>query len=91
MRAYDLVLIFKTSLSEDKRKKLLETIKSWIKEAKIVKEDLIGTKVLAYTIKRQKDGFYTQVSFEAETILPDLDKRMLAQEDILRHLLIRRK
>lgn len=91
MRAYDLVVILKTSLTEEKRKKLLDTIKTWIKDAKISKEELIGTKVLSYTIKRQKDGFYVRISFEAETVPLDLGKRILAQEDIIRHLLIRNK
>ena len=58
MRAYELVLVLKTSLSEANRKKLLETIKSFLPELKIVKEDEWGQKPLAYSIKKELAGHY---------------------------------
>lgn len=92
MRMYELVLIFKDSLSEEKRKKLIETVKSWIKDMKVTKEDAWGVKAFAYPIKKEKSGYYEMMAFEGESGVPtDFEKRILANESILRHLLVRKK
>lgn len=91
MRLYDLVLILRSSLSEKEREKLLETVKSWLKDVKIVKEESWGQKPLAYKIKRELSGHYHKLELEAETIPTDFEKRLLLQENVLRHLLLRTK
>ena len=92
MRLYDLVLIIKSSLTEKERTKVLDTIKGWLKDAKIAKEESWGQKPLAYTIKRELSGVYHVLQLESEKGLPqDLEKKIQASEQVLRHLLIRRK
>ena len=91
MRSYELVLVLKTSLSESQQKKLIDTIKGWLKGLKIVKEEQLGQKPLSYPIKKEIAGVYIDWSFEMETIPLDLEKKLLVNENILRHLLIRRK
>ncbi len=92
MRVYELALILRTSLTEANRKKLLENIKNWLLDVKISKETILGEKELAYPIKREVKGIYHLLSLEAKDRIPqDLEKRILGQEDILRHLLIRTK
>ncbi len=92
MREYELVLILKSSLSEDKRKKVVETVKGWLKEVKIAKEEAWGLKPLAYKIKKETSGFFMTFSLEANDAIPsDFEKRLLTIEDIVRHLLIRKK
>ncbi|MCL5113624.1 MAG: 30S ribosomal protein S6 [Patescibacteria group bacterium] len=90
MRAYELVLVLKTSLNEANRKKLLESVKSLLKDAKNIKEDEWGQKPLAYSIKKEIAGFYVDMAFEQEAEIPkDLEKKILANENVLRHLLLR--
>lgn len=91
MRLYELVLITKTSLSDSLRKKLITTFKSLLKDLKIVKENEIGEKSLAYKIKRETTGFYWDFVLEGETIPHDFEKKLLENENILRHLLLRKK
>jgi len=92
MRTYQLVLVLKTSLSDSERKKLLDLVKSWLKDAKIVKEEEWGQKPLSYKIKRETEGFYLNYWLESEASIPlDFEKKLFAQEDVLRHLLIRSK
>lgn len=92
MRIYDLVLIIKSSLSQAQRKKLLESIKEWLKDVKVKEEKSWGQKPLSYQIRKEVSGFYHQMMLETEKILPlDFEKKLLAHEDVLRHLLIRRK
>lgn len=92
MRLYELVLILKSSLQEEKRKKVLEALKKLLNNAKITKEDIWGQKALAYPIKSEQSGYYYLLSFEVQDVLPnDFEKKLLMQEDIIRHLLLRKK
>lgn len=92
MRTYELVLVVKPSVSEANRKKLLETIKSWMNGVKITKEEDLGSKALKYAIKNELTGHYFDLALQTETSIPtDLEKRLFAQEQILRHLLVRLK
>lgn len=92
MRVYELILVLKTSLSEANRKKLLETIKSFLPELKIVKEDEWGQKPLAYSIKKEIAGYYLNWVFELESELPkDFEKKLITNDNVLRHLLLRKK
>ncbi|MBI2033298.1 MAG: 30S ribosomal protein S6 [Candidatus Levybacteria bacterium] len=92
MRNYDLVLVFKTSLSDDKRKKLVSTITSWVKDGKVAKTEEWGQKPLSYPIKKETAGFYQKLTIDSENSIPlDFEKRLLTQDDVLRHLLVRTK
>src|SRR3989344_4001825 len=99
MRIYELALVFRPSLTEAQRKKILETAKGWLKPArnatqsvaggdvKIIKEDHAGLKALSYKIKHETSGFFSHLSLEAKESIPlDFEKRILAVEDIIRHL-----
>jgi len=89
MRNYQLVLVLRPSLSESERKKTTETVKGWIKDVKISKDEEWGQKALAYKIKKENAGFYLNYELEAEVIPGDFEKRIIGQDAILRHLLIR--
>ena len=52
----------------------------------------MGQKPLAYTIKKELAGFYHKMQVEGEKAIPvDFEKRLLRNESILRHLVIRVK
>ena len=91
MRLYDLVLVLKTSLSEKEREKFLDTVKGWLKDFKLTEESW-GQKPLAYKIKHEVAGFYHKIQLEGEKALPaDLEKKLLNSENVLRHLVLRKK
>lgn len=92
MRIYDIVLVLRSSLSDDKRKKLVDTITGWVKDLKIEKKDDIGQKPLSYPIKKEVSGHYVMLTLQGEAAIPtDFEKRLLTQADVLRHLVIRKK
>lgn len=94
MKNYQLVIVLKNSLEKDARKKFLETIKSWIKDAKFTKEEEWGEKALAYAIKRENSGYYLNFLFDIkdETAFSnDFEKKLAASDNVLRHLLLRVK
>jgi ribosomal protein S6 len=91
MRLYDLVLVLKSSLSDKEREKQITTVKEWLKDVKVTTEDAWGQKPLAYKIKKEISGFYHKMELEAETIPTGFEKRLIQNENILRHLLLRKK
>ncbi len=91
MRSYELILVAKTSLTDVLRKKLIAGIKVLLKDLKIVKENEVGQKALAYKIKRETNGFYLDFLLEGENIPPDFEKKLLENDNILRHLVLRTK
>lgn len=91
MRNYELVLVLRPSLKEADTKKLLDTVKGWLTGVKITKEEDMGTKVLSYPIKKETSGAYFSLELEGENIPADLEKKVNANDNIIRHLLIRTK
>lgn len=91
MRLYDLVLIVKSSLADKDREKIIANVKTWLKDVKILKEESWGQKPLAYKIKKELSGFYHKIELEAEKIPADLETKLNNHEDIIRHLLLRKK
>ncbi|HUD09418.1 MAG TPA: 30S ribosomal protein S6 [Patescibacteria group bacterium] len=89
MKTYQLVLVLKTSVTEANRKKFIETIKGWFGDAKVTKEEEWGEKTLAYEIKHEKTGFYLNFLLESVKIPADLEKKLFANENVLRHLVIK--
>ncbi|MGA2967714.1 MAG: 30S ribosomal protein S6 [Candidatus Levyibacteriota bacterium] len=88
MRTYQLVLVLKTSLSESARKKFIETVKSYLKGAKFTKEEEWGEKTLAYAVKKEKSGFYLNFLLELAKLPVDFEKKLMANENVLRHMLL---
>lgn len=93
MRVYELALVLKTSLSEAQRKKFLETVKTWLKGHLVTKETEWGQKVLSYPVKHEMSGFYSVLTIESEAVFltGDIERRLIAHENVLRHLLVRKK
>ena len=91
MRSYELVLVLRSSLSETQQKKILDSIKSLLKPVKTVKENVLGQKTLSYPIKKETAGIYLDWNFDTESIPSDFGKKIFENEDVLRHLLIRKK
>lgn len=92
MRTYELALVFKSALAEKDRTKLLDTVKKWLGDVKVAKEDDLGQKPLAYPIKHETAGYYVMYNLETEGAIPaDFETKLLREENILRHLLVRGK
>lgn len=92
MRLYDLVIVTRPSLSDAQKKKLLDSVKEFLKGVKIVTEEDWGQKPLAYKIKKELAGVYHLFRLETDATVPQgLEKRLINDESILRHLLIRTK
>ncbi|OGH12370.1 MAG: 30S ribosomal protein S6 [Candidatus Levybacteria bacterium RIFCSPHIGHO2_01_FULL_36_15] len=91
MRSYRLVLLLKSGLKKEQKDKLLESVKKWAGNIKDEKIQELGEKKLIYTVAKQRSGEYVVMDFNMEKVNLDLDKKIVIEDDILRHLLVRIK
>lgn len=92
MRGYELVFVVQPTLKDTEKKKLLETIKGWLRNAKVAKEDDWGQRPLAYEIRHYNAGHYYLWQIESEEGLEkDLEQKLLTNDGVIRHLLLRTK
>ena len=92
MNSYYLTLVLKSEMSDTERKTLLDSmVKKLVGEdGKIDKEDLWGSKDLAYPIKKQTKGYVVHFEITADPKnAKTIDKTLKVEEDILRYLLVR--
>lgn len=89
MNSYCLTLLIKNSIDEKERTALLDSVKKNFDELK--KEDLWGSKNLAYKIAKQDKAFYAYFEFNSDpSKISSLDKQVKLNEDIIRYLLLRK-
>ena len=92
MNKYEMMFIVKSQTEEAGAKKVAESISKIAKDNKAKVEDLkdMGLKKLAYPIKKEVNGYYYLLTFEAnkETIA-ELDRKTSINEDVIRHLIVR--
>lgn len=89
MRNYRLVLLLKSGLKKEDKEKLITNVKKWVGEVKEDNLNELGEKKLSYPIKKERKAEYLVLNFQAATIASDLDKRLVMQDDIIRHMLVR--
>jgi len=94
MEHYELLYIIKESYPDNEIPSVHERVRALIQKVggALTKEEPLGRKRLAYPIKRQQHGFYylTELNIE-EKETPTLDRQLRLHEDILRHILLRKK
>jgi len=91
MRLYDVALVLRSATTSTQKDKLLETVKKWLGEAKVEKVEEWGKKKLSYPIKKENEGYYIILSVESEKgVQGDFEKRLIMEETILRHLVLRK-
>lgn len=91
MRNYEAIYIVKPTIDDERRKEILEEAKKVIAEAGTVTEvEEMGKRRLAYEIKNNTEGYYTVISYEAETAVnPILKRKFKLNDDVVRDLIVR--
>ena len=92
MRRYELMFVVKPTLEEEATLKVLETIKTLLKDqkAKLVTEKNMGRRELAYEVKGFKNGNYFLLVVEAEPkAVKEFDRIANINEDIIRHIVVK--
>lgn len=92
MRRYELMLVLRPDLADDKSQALVDRITRQITTAggQIVKVAPWGRRRLAYPIDRHREGSYHIIHFEAPAnSIVELERSLLITEELLRHLITR--
>ena len=88
MRSYQVILVVKTG-SDDARKKVLGWVKDLLKGVKLTKEEDMGSKALSYKLKHEMSGHFYELVVEGETMPEGFERKLMENEDVLRHLVLR--
>ena len=91
MPKYELMYIIGSSVSDDQIPTVTDGVLKLLDNlgASSVREEQMGKKKLAYTIKKTKNGFYDAVAFEMPgSKLQELNQKILTTEGIIRHLIV---
>jgi small subunit ribosomal protein S6 len=95
LNPYELILVFDSSLGEEKIDALLAKIEGKIKDlgGEIEKTDKWGTRRLASMMKKARkvtQAYYVLICFKAQTAVPGgLQKYLKVQENVIRYSLVR--
>lgn len=92
MNKYETIFLIKNTLTEEQRKKTIETIKNYINSnGKITKEEDFGERNLAYEIKKNNKAYYYSIEFDAkaESII-ELERMYRINDDILKFIVLRK-
>jgi small subunit ribosomal protein S6 len=92
MRRYELMLVLRPDVADDKSQALIDRTTRGIVTAggQIVKVAPWGRRRLAYPIDRHREGSYHIILFEAPSdSIVELEHTLLITEEVLRHLVTR--
>ncbi len=92
MRRYELMLVIRPDVADDKSQALVDRTTRGIVTAggQIVKVAPWGRRRLAYPIDRHREGSYQIILFEAPPeAIAELEHTLLITEEVLRHLVTR--
>lgn len=92
MRRYELMLVIRPDVADDRSQALVDRTTRQIVAAggQIVKVAPWGRRRLAYPIDRHREGQYQIVLFEAPSeAISELEHSLLITEEVLRHLITR--
>jgi small subunit ribosomal protein S6 len=86
------MFIIAAALDDDVKEATIETVKEIIANGgEVIQTDVLGTKKLAYPIKKKNEGYYAVVQFKAPADLPkELDRRLRISDNVIRHLIIQK-
>lgn len=90
---YELMLLLRTSVSEEKRKKIFEEVKKSVSASgKIIDTKDLGKRLLAYSIKKEKEANFWLLTLEIEgKEAQKLTGILKLKEEVLRALIVRKE
>jgi small subunit ribosomal protein S6 len=88
---YELIFIIKTSITDEERKKQIESVEKIIeKEGKIRSKEEMGKRTLAYNISGEKEGFYLIMKLELDGgKIKILNSKLNLENNLLRHMFVK--
>ncbi len=91
MTKYESVIIINPSVETEKIKALVQRFTDLINNAgKVEKVDEVGKKKLAYEVKKNKEGYYVIINFEAQPeLITELERNYRIADEVLKFIVIK--
>lgn len=92
MRDYELVFIVRPDLEDEAVQAFTDRVVNLIREygGDVKKVEPWGRRKLAYFINRYREGYYVLIQFALDARrVADLERWLLLNEDVIRHLIVR--
>ncbi len=92
MNKYESVVIINPGLEENGIKSLIQKITDLINsDGKVENVDEMGKRKLAYEIKKQKEGYYVVVNFEANpALIAELERIYRITDTVLKFIVVKK-
>ncbi len=92
MRTYELMVIHRPDMAEEAVRSEIRVLEESIADqgATVSETDFWGKRRFAYEIEHLHEGFYSVVTFEADTpVVDNLDRALSLADTVVRHKIIR--
>ena len=91
MNKYESVVIINSNTEEQGIKALIQKFSDLINsDGKVESVEEVGTKRLAYEIKKQKEGYYIIIKFEANpTLITELERIYRITDEVMKFIVVR--
>ena len=92
MNKYESVIIMNSTYTEEQREKVINKIKDFITQnGEITKFEALGIKRLAYEVRKQKEGVYYVIEFNAESsVIAELERIYRITEEIIKFIVVKK-
>lgn len=94
MNKYELVVVLDGSLEDDERSAAMERVNGYITRfgGTVTDTDDWGKRRLAYEIKKQSEGYYTFIRFDAPVDAPaQIEANIRIMEQVIRFLIVKQE
>ena len=91
MNKYESVVIVNPNLEEESIKNLIKKFSDLINtDGNIISVEEIGKRRLAYEIKKQKEGFYIVIKFEAKPeLIAELERNYRITDEVMKFIVVK--
>lgn len=87
-----MILVLRSDFKKENQENLTKKIKKWIAKGKILSTKSWGKRELSYPINKEKEGVYLFLELEFDGLKKggEIERRLRLEENVLRHLLLRK-
>ena len=91
MNKYESVVIIDPTVAEEKVKELSQRFTDIINnDGKVEKVEELGKKRLAYEVKKNKEGYYVVINFEANPdLISELERNYRIMDEVIKFITVR--
>ncbi len=91
MNKYESVVIVNPNLEEESVKNLIKKFSDLINtDGKVISVEEMGKRKLAYEIKKQKEGFYIVLKFEAKPeLIAELERNYRITDEVMKFIVVK--